>query len=944
MPDHDEEIFDLAALEEGQEPLQLQPLPLPGFPMPAASQSGIPISEDEAPSEAPSDVDSDREFDLEHNAHTSGGTSPGIAIEQLPLGIAPANGGAPDVPDAAPAMAAAPPDSAASAPPAPGDQAAAPVVDAPAADLNGLSTSEVSDRVAKGLTNADTSEHRSNWDIVRENSFTFFNMVLGSLIAALFVLAAIEQELDFFQDGIFVGIVVAANVAIGSIQEIRATNTLRKIVALAAPRASVVRNGEAQEILAEDVVQDDLLHLSPGDQVVADGQIVADTCELDESLLTGESASIRKGVGDEVLSGSFCSAGTAYYRAAKVGAEAYAMKLGADARKLVKRETPLQLRFRRLLRILLIATAVLGALLLISSGVDADDFGSTLTNTVATITSVVPEGLLLGMTVAFAAGAVRVSRAGAIVQEINAVEAMNYIDIVCLDKTGTITANALTLDTVKWMPDGEVDQAWLGAFARITAGDSRTAGALADGLGQQSNAAEPIETTPFNSERRWSALSLSHGGQTRHFVLGAPETVFPHCTGVAELQASYECATAKGLRGVVFAEAPFLPTSEQGISEALRPIALVTIADVLRTDVTAAFATLAELGIEPKIISGDNPGTVAALVQQLGIDLKGGVISGAELELLNEEAFSEAVEEHSIFGRIAPEQKQNIVKVLKERQHYVAMIGDGANDVRALREADVAVAMESGTGTARAVSGIILREDSFAAFIRATAVAQSILGNTSQLTKLFITKSFYAYLLIVASEMLSLDFPFLPRHGSLTALFTLGIPTLFIALTTPPQSAGRDFTNSVLRFAVPASLALATAAVTVHLLTQGFLDRPLKDSQTLVALVIGIVGLFYMVQVIGFDGTTFGKWGVRPALTTLFGTLLLVAFVLVLYTPLLRRFFDFTAPGVEEWAIVIPAVIGAMVGQYVITHRWREIIGWIVRDPGGSEVLRGRQA
>ncbi len=941
MPDHDEEIFDLAALEEGQEPLDLQPLPLPGFPLPASLEPGIPIPPDDAPPGA--DLDADR-------TGPPADATPGIATEQLPLGIAPTSGDASPRADAQTAVDAAParlpattPDAASGAPAA-ADAALATPMRATDVDLGGLSTAEIDDRVARGLTNADTSEHRSNWDIVRENSFTFFNMVLGSLIAALFVLAAVEQELDFFQDGIFVGIVVAANVAIGSIQEIRATNTLREIVALAAPRARVVRNGDEQEILAEEVVQDDLLLLAPGDQIVADGHIISDACELDESLLTGESASIRKEAGDKVLSGSFCSAGTAYYRAEKVGAEAYAMKLGSEARKLVKRETPLQLRFRRILRILLIATAVLGALLLISSGVDADDFGATLTNTTATITSVVPEGLLLGMTVAFAAGAVRVSRAGAIVQEINAVEAMNYIDIVCLDKTGTITANALTLDTVQWMPDGEADRPWLGAFARITAGDSRTAGALADGVGQHSNAAEPIETAPFNSERRWSALSLRHGGETRHFVLGAPETVFPHCTGVADLQASYELATARGLRGVAFAEAAFLPFADQGITEALRPIALVTIADVLRNEVTAAFATMKELGIEPKIISGDNPGTVAALIQQLDIDLKGGIISGAELERLDEEEFGAAVEEHSIFGRIAPEQKQNIIKALKERQHYVAMVGDGANDVRALREADVAVAMESGTGTARAVSGIILREDSFAAFIRATAVAQSVLGNTSQLTKLFITKSFYAYLLIVASEMLSLDFPFLPRHGSLTALFTLGIPTLFISLTTPPPTAGRDFSNSVLRFAIPASLALAIAAVTVHLLAQGFLDRPLKDSQTLVALVIGIVGLFYMVQVIGFEGTTFGKWGVRPVLTTVFGALLLVSFILVLYAPPLRRFFDFTAPGVDEWAIVIPAVIGAMIGQYFISRRWREIIGWIMRDPGGTEVLRGRQA
>ena len=918
--DEQESTFDLAALEEGQEPLEVGPLPLPGFPAPPMPSEDAPPGEwdgpqrPEEPVPASESESSDEQLSLAIGQRSAVEAQPPVAEPDAPL-----------------------------VPPAPPPIVEVEVAQGPV-DLEGLSSSEVADRVARGAVNIEETEERTNWDIVRDNSLTFFNMVLGTLISALFVLAIVEQEIGFFQDGIFVGIVVAANVAIGTVQEIRATNMLRRIVTLSAPRARVIRDGSEQEILAEEVVQDDLLALAPGDQVVADGPIVANTCEIDESLLTGESSSIRKGPGDEVLSGSFCTAGRAFYRAQRIGLEAYAFKLTADARRLVKRETPLQLRFRRILRMLLIATAILGALLLISSGVENADFGETLTNTTATITSVVPEGLLLGMTVAFAAGAVRVSRAGAIVQEINAVEALNYIDVVCMDKTGTITANSLTVERVQFAPEAEPLRPWLGAFARITADESRTAEALADGLAADGNAAHSVATTPFSSERRWSALSLQHAGEVRHFVLGAPETVLPHCSGIEQFQTSYESAAARGLRGVVFAEASTLPDSERGIEGQLTPIALITIADVLRDEVTTAFSTMAELGVEPKIISGDNPGTVAALIQQLDLKLPGGVISGAELDALDDEAFADAVDANSIFGRIAPEQKQRIVRGLKERGHYVAMMGDGANDVRALREADVGIAMESGTGTARAVSGIVLRNDSFEAFVRGTAVAQSVLGNTSQLTKLFITKSIYAYLLIVASEMLSLDFPFLPRHGSLTALFTLGIPTVFISLTTPPPEAGRDFTNSVLRFAIPASLALAAAAVTVHLLTQGFLNRPLQDSQTLVALVIGIVGLFYMVQVIGFEGASAQRFALRPVLTTIFGALLLVLFILVLYAPVLRRFFDFTAPGASEWAIVIPAVISAMVGQYVISRRWRSIVRWVIRDPGGSETLRGRQA
>ena len=299
----------------------------------------------------------------------------------------------------------------------------------------------------------------------------------------------------------------------------------------------------------------------------------------------------------------------------------------------------------------------------------------------------------------------------------------------------------------------------------------------------------------------------------------------------------------------------------------MRALALVTVADVLRDEVADAFQLMDEIGIEPKIISGDNPATVDALVRQLGIELPGGHISGAELQALGEADFHDAVEQHSVFGRIAPEQKARIVTALRDNKHFVAMVGDGANDVRALRAADVAVAMESGTQTARAVAGIVLLNDSFKAFVSGTAEAQSVLGNSAQLSKLFITKSFYAFLIIIASDMLQLDFPFLPRHGSLTSLFTLGLPTMFIALTKPPPRAGADWTNTVLRFALPAAFALAAASVAVHLLTEGFLNRPIEDSRTLVSLTIGIVGIYFMVLVIGFDGITRDMRGrdlVRP--------------------------------------------------------------------------------
>ena len=606
--ENDEQPFDLAALEEGQTSLDGVPPPATPPVVPPERDAAIPDenappSVDEPPPPPP--LSAPAEPDAQSPQPTP------EPFEPVPVVVAAIASPSEVQPQAQPET-----------PP----------------ELVGLTAAEVADRVSRGLTNADIVDERGNGQIIRENTLTFFNIVLGSLIAILFVLAIVDQEGGHAQDGLFVGIVVVANVLVGTIQEIRAAKTLRALVALTSPRATVIRGGAETSIPAEDVVQGDLLHLGTGDQVVADGHILADRAEIDESLLTGESASVRKGPGDELLSGSFATAGSCYYTADKVGQEAYAQRLTFDARQVVRRETPLQIRFRRILRVLLIATAGLGTLLLISSGVGDDDLADAIKNTTATISSVVPEGLLLGMTVAFAVGAVRLSKRGAIVQDIHAVEAMNYVDVVCLDKTGTITANKLTLHDVEWTPGAEALRPWLGAFAAATAEESRTAAALADGLADVSNDAQPTANVPFSSERRWSALQLSWGTDQRVFVLGAPETILPHCRGdagvVETLQASYDRGSAHGLRGVLFAEAAELPDPDRGLSD-LTPIALLTVADVLREEVSDAFATMAELEVEPKIISGDNPDTVTALIQQLGITLKGGGISGAELAELD---------------------------------------------------------------------------------------------------------------------------------------------------------------------------------------------------------------------------------------------------------------------------------------------------------------------
>ncbi|MGE5597640.1 MAG: HAD-IC family P-type ATPase [Hyphomicrobiales bacterium] len=813
-------------------------------------------------------------------------------------------------------------------------QATVPPAPPPASRLSGLTQAEAQRRAEAGLSNIDTSRQRTDGDVVRSNVLTFFNVVLAALILALFAVGE-------FRDALFVGLVVAANVAVSTLQELKATHTLRELVALTAPHATVVRDGVEAPILAENVVQGDLIHLQQGDQVVADGRIVDRVAEVDESLLTGESDSVLKEPGAELRSGSFCTAGDCYYVAEKVGNEAYAVRLNAEARQLVKRSSPLMIRFNRILRVLLTATAVLGVLLLIQYNNEDRGFRNSIRDTAATITTVVPTGLLLGMTVAFAVGAVRVSRSGAIVQDISAVEALNYTDVICLDKTGTITANRLRLHDIHWVPGCEKDRGWLAAFAAATAGDSKTAGALADALAAESNGGRPDGAVPFNSERRWSALRLERMGERRVFMLGAPETVLPLSSEPdGDLREAYREASEQGLRGVVFAETDRLPQPD-GPMPSVRPLALLLIGDELRPEVRGAFGMMERLGIEPKLISGDNPGTVAALLGQLGIKTKGGAISGAELDTLSPESFAKAVEENSVFGRIAPAQKAQIVQALRDAGHFVAMVGDGANDVQALRTADVAVAMESGTATARAVAGIVLMKDSFTALIQGASEATAVLGNSARLSKLFICKSLYAYLLIVATNMLGLDFPFLPRQGSVTALLTLGIPAVFISISIPPPEAGRDFTRNVLRFALPAALALASAAVIVHLITEGVLGRDIEEARTLVSLTVGITGLFFMVEVLGFEGASWRSL-TRPVLTTVLGALLVAGFLLTIYTDSLREFFDFQPVSTDDWVIVLTAVAASLAGQYLLTRYWQQVIDVLTAKPSRRDELRGR--
>ena len=909
--------IDLAALEVGEAPLS--PATLQAVQARLARIEGslalreLPDPDALAAGEAPALL-------------IDGGAAAGGVSEEL-TGAAPAPLARPLPPDQIPAGAA----------PADADAAPADAVDP--ALLQGLALDEAARRAEAGLINRGVTRGRSDIEIILSNTITAFNLLLFGLVGALLALAIVDPGGNHATDAGVVGLVVFANIIIGTVQELRATRNLRKLVALTAPSSVVIRGGAPYTVRSDEVVQGDLIRLNAGDQVVADGPIIYGRAEIDESVLTGETRSVARGPGDELASGAYCTSGACLYAAERVGAESRAVKETAAARQLRRPETPLQLRFKRMLRVLMLATLLLAGLLVIQFVIEDVAWGEAIKAVTALVTSVVPDGLLLGFTVAFAVGALRVARMGAVVQDNTAVEALNYVDTICLDKTGTITANRLKVEDVRWAGAGRSLRSWLGAFAAAAAADNRTARALADEFAPLSNEAAVLESAPFNSERRYSAMRLLAGGEQRVFVLGEPERVLSACSDGARLLDEYNRAAGRGLRGVAFAEAPQMPSAEGELPQ-MRAVALVTIADELRAEVGNAFKMMEELGISPKIISGDNPETVSALVQQLGVRLEGGLISGPELERMGEAEMREAVERTSVFGRIAPQQKEQLVAALQANGRYVAMVGDGQNDVPALRRADIGVAMESGTNIARSVAGIVLRNDSFEALVRGSSAAQTVLGNCAQLTKLFITKSIYVYLIIFLSSMMGLDFPFLPRHGSVTALLTLGIPAAFIALTTPPKGAGRDFIAETLRFAVPAAITLAIAAVGVYLLTEG-LGRTTDAGRTLVSSTVLIVAVVYTVQVIGYAGAS-REAPLRPILVTFFGALLIGAFVLLLYTPPLRTRFEFVAMSADQWASVLFASALAIGGKWMLSRDAGRLMGWMSGRAEEDAASRGR--
>ena len=701
----------------------------------------------------------------------------------------------------------------------------------------GLTVAEVQARVLAGQVNvAPPMPGRTVGQILRANVFTRFNAILGSLLVVVAIVGPV-------QDGLF-GVVLVANTTIGVLQEIRAKRLLDRLAILSAPKAHVVREGRVQDLPIGQIVLDDVLELRPGDQVVVDGSVLAsERMELDESLLTGEADSVERGQGDRVLSGSFVVAGTGTIRATSVGEAAYASSVEAQARRFSLIRSELQSGTNRILRWVTWVMVPSGIALVITQLMRShQSLHDALRSSVAGVSAMVPEGLVLLTSIAFAVGALRLAQRHVLVQELAAVEGLARVDVLCIDKTGTLTEPGMHLETVEVLADmsRESVEQILAAIAVSDPAPNATIRAL-----PVSNAPEPrwtIESrVPFSSSRKWSAARFVEQGT---WILGAADVILPKAQhGMASLVTRYEGSAHRVLllaRAGGDISGPDLP-------EEMEPIALVVLAERLRADAAETVRYLVGQGITIKVLSGDAPETVAKVAQRVGVPTGGDPRDAREL--IDDEDLGRALDATNVFGRVRPEQKLAAVRILQSAGHVVAMVGDGVNDVQALKQADLGIAMGSGSQSSRSVARVVLLDSAFSAVPRMLAEGRRVIANIERVANLFVTKTVYAALLAVVVAITAVPYPFFPRHLTIVSTFTIGIPGFFLALAGGAPRAVSGFAKRVLAFTLPAGIAAAAATLTVYSVARASSGTTLIEARTSALIAVFAVGIWVLLLI-----------------------------------------------------------------------------------------------
>lgn len=799
----------------------------------------------------------------------------------------------------------------------------------PLSHLEGLTEKEVLKRRAMGQGNNVTLEtSRSYRQIFQENLFTFIN-------AVFFTLSVVMAILKRYGDSFLVIIVIFGGVLVNICQEIWAKRKLDEIALLNRPHATVIREGKEYNIEPGEIVLGDILRVRAGDQILVDGVIVgSERMDVDESLLTGESDMILKEEGDGVYSGSFCVSGSAYFQATKVGTETVAYKLMTGARAFRQVYTPLQQEINVVIRVFLLLACFLFILLGISFVSRSHALADTVQRA-AVIAGLVPTGLLLAITLAYSMGAIRMLGEDVLIQQVNAVESLCNVDVLCLDKTGTLTTNQLNLCEIYPLTISEETlQQKLGDFARNSRLHNRTSEALLRCPGQSRIVAGEI---PFASVRKWSAIAFNDDIDRGVFVLGAPEMLTP-IIFTDDMKNYIEKGVEQGLRVLLFASSSQLEEFNEKnpqLPSQLTPLGLILFSDQLRPEAQETLHKFAQSGIQVKIISGDNPQTVAALAKQAGFTSDIRLISGIELAQMTDEQFTQAAVNSNVFGRITPEQKAKLVSKLRQRGHYVAMIGDGVNDVLSLKQSNLGIAMESGSKATRGVADIVLLKDSFGSLPHAFLEGQRIRNGIRDSLALFMVRVFSVTLLIFATAMVTESFPLVNKHSAIVSLIGVGLPTIVLPIWATPGTRNiyhkrRSVVGSLIHFTVPSTLTLTLVALLVYLLylLSAILDLAPGETLDQVDYAIprtALVTILVLCQLflLPFLKPPTTAWVAGEPLSgdwryTMTSLILIMVYILILVLPPLRNFFElapmdfsdllFLGLVAVEWSLILRAV------------------------------------
>ncbi|MEV0063617.1 HAD-IC family P-type ATPase [Nocardia sp. NPDC050718] len=774
----------------------------------------------------------------------------------------------------------------------------------------GLTAAQVEERRRDGRTNdVPARASRSVREIVRANVFTRINAILGVLFLLVLSTGSII-------DGMF-GLLIVANSAVGIIQEIRAKRTLDQLAIVSQAKPTVRRDGVAEQVAPGEVVLDDLIELGPGDQIVVDGEVEeAAALEVDESLLTGEADPIDKGVGAPVMSGSFVVSGSGAYRATKVGKDAYAAKLAEEASKFTLVHSELRSGIDKILKFITYLLIPAGALSIYNQLVSSkESWRPAVTGMVAALVPMVPEGLVLMTSIAFAVGVVRLGKRNCLVQELPAIEGLARVDVVCADKTGTLTENGMRLSQIE--PLGAFDEDQVRQVLAALAGDDPRPNASVQAIAEafpESPDWSQTAIAPFSSAKKWSGISYGAHGD---WLLGAPDVLLDPSSADAERA---EHLGSSGLRVLLLARSD-RPVDADDAPGRVEPAALVVLEQRVRPDAKGTLEYFASQHVSIKVISGDNAVSVGAVASSL--DLPGGDHAVDARSLPEDrDALADVLERDTTFGRVRPDQKRAMVGALQSRGHTVAMTGDGVNDVLALKDADIGVAMGAGSPATRAVAQIVLLDNKFATLPYVVGEGRRVIGNIERVSNLFLTKTVYSVLLAflvglagVGSQIFGYDpigYPFLPRHVTIAAWFTIGIPAFILSLAPNNERARTGFVGRVMRLAVPSGVVIGVATFVAYLIA--YAGPEATETQKIQAGTTALITLIMIaVWVLALVARPYTWWKVVLIAVSV------LAYIALFTIPFTREFFKLDPSNPR---LTLAAFVCGAVGIVLVELAW----------------------